>query len=123
MGKAYEFMQIEYKSETLKETCTDIRKATKKYNKTVAEKLISTINFIEASESLIDVRNYPPFKFHLLIGDKKGFYAIDLGRKLGYRILVKPLLNGQEAISTDIFSNKAIEIKIIKVEEVTNHYA
>lgn len=116
-------MQIEYKSETLKEICTDIRKATRKYNKIVAEKLMSAIIFIEASESLIDVRNYPPFKFHLLIGDKKGLYSIDLGRKLGYRILVKPLLNGQEATSTDIFSNKAVEIKIIKVEEVTNHYA
>lgn len=115
-------MLIKYKS-SLEKICTDIGKATKKYNSRVAEKLMSAINFIEEAETLKDVRDYPPFHFHSLTGNKKGFYAIDLGKKLGYRLLVKPLLdNYQEATNTDIFSNKALEIKIIAIEEVSNHY-
>ena len=116
-------MQIEYKKDSLKSICTDFNKATKKYNILVAEKLIATINYIENAATLIDVRNYAPFNFHDLKGNKEGLYAIDLGRKLGYRLIVKPfLINCSPAQITDIFSSNAINIKIIKIEEVSNHY-
>ena len=115
-------MKIIYKTKKLQEECQDIRKATKAFNSNVAEKLISAINYIESAESLIDVRNYPPFHFHQLKFDKKEYCSIYLGKKLGYRLLVIPLLNGKPATSEEIFSSTAIEIKIVKIEEVSNHY-
>lgn len=115
-------MQINYKSPKLQELCSDIRKATKAFNLNVAEKLIATVNYIESAESLMDVRSYPPFHFHQLKNDKKGLCSIYLGKKLGYRLLVIPLLNGEKATPEEIFGSKAIEIKIIKIEEVSNHY-
>ena len=115
-------MEILYKNKKVQEECTDIRKATKAFNSNVAEKLISVINYIESAESLMDIRNYAPFHFHQLKNDKKEYCSIYLGKKLGYRLLVIPLLNGKPAKPEEIFSSTAIEIKIIKIEEVSNHY-
>ena len=115
-------MKINYKSPKLQELCSDIRKATKAFNADVAEKLLSAVEYIKSAESLIYVRNYPPFHFHQLKNDKKGLYSIYLGKKLGYRLLVVPLLNGEKATPEEIFGSKAVEIKIIKIEEVSNHY-
>ena len=109
-------MRINYKSQKLMKLCTDFRVAKKKFGSSVAEKLFSAIDFIEASENLVDVRNYKPFRFHNLTGDKKGRYSIYLGRRLGYRLLVVPLLNGVEATSEEVFGLKAVEIKIIRIE-------
>lgn len=116
-------MNIKYRTAKLEGECTVLKKAKKKYGSIVAEKLFATIEYIEASASLVDVREYPSFHFHNLKGDKKGLYAIDLGRKLGWRLLVQPLDAIGEPCTTDIvFSTKAIEIIDINVEEVTNHY-
>ena len=115
-------MEIMYRSQQLKAICKDIRKATKAFNFNVAEKLIATINYIESAESLVDIRNYPSFHFHQLKHNKKEYCSIYLGKKLGYRLLVIPLLNGEPAKPEEIFSSKAIEIKIMKIEEVSNHY-
>lgn len=115
-------MEILYRTKDLKALCKDIRKATKAFNANVAEKLISAINYIESAENLMDIRNYAPFHFHQLKHDKKEYCSIYLGKKLGYRLLVIPLLNGNPATPEEIFSSTAIEIKIIKIEEVSNHY-
>ena len=115
-------MEIVYKSKKLQGLCQDMHQATKAFNSKVAEKLISAINYIESAENLMDVRNYPPFHFHQLKHDKKEYCSIYLGKKLGYRLLIIPLLNGKPATPEEIFSSSAIEIKIIKIEEVSNHY-
>ena len=115
-------MKIIYKSTKLKELCTDIRKATKSFNSNVAEKLIAAINYIEMAANLKDILNYPPFHFHQLRHDKKNFCSIYLGKKLGYRLPVIPILDGVPATSEEIFGSKSVEIEIIGVEEVSNHY-
>lgn len=116
-------MEVTYRNAQVKKACTDYKKATKLYNKDVAEKLQKAINFIDAAESLMDVRNFPPFHFHQLKGDKKGYCAIDLGRRLGFRLLVVPLeADGQPCANTRIFSSAAVEIIAIEIEEVSNHY-
>ena len=116
-------MEIIYKSQKLQGLCTDIHKATKAFNANVAEKLIATIDYIESAESLVDVRNYPPFHFHQLKHDKKEYCSIYLGKTLGYRLLVIPLLSDNKpATPKEIFTSSAIKIKLIKVEEVSNHY-
>ena len=116
-------MEIRYKKKELKSICENYGKAKKEYDKDVAEKLFSTINYIETSKSIIDVKNNPSFHFHPLQGNKKGKYAIDLGRKLGFRLIIKPLNNdGTFSNNEQIYSAKAIEIVVVLLEEVSNHY-
>lgn len=116
-------MQIRYKSVKIKKICNDISSAKKKYDIRVAEKLIKTINFIENAYSLKDIISYIPFRFHDLKGDRKGTFAIDLGKKLGYRLIVIPIDSEDNPCSNEqVFSEKACGIKIISIEEVTNHY-
>lgn len=87
----------------------------------VAEKRMATINFIESADSLLDVSRYPPFRFHELKGDRSGFFAIDLGRKMGYRLIIEPV-----CLTTDIKDEQGFyqfqKIRIIEVQEVCNHY-
>lgn len=117
------FMEIKYKTTQIKNICENYGKAKKKYGADVAERLFSAIDFIEAAASIVDVRNYPPFHFHPLEGDRRNEYTIDLGRKLGFRLILKPLNNdGTFSNNEQIYSVKAIEIVVILLEEVSNHY-
>ncbi|MGL5206596.1 MAG: type II toxin-antitoxin system RelE/ParE family toxin [Acidaminococcaceae bacterium] len=117
------FMEIRYKKKELKNICENYKKVKKEFGADVAEKLFSAIDFIEAAPSIADVKNYPPFHFHPLQGNKKGEYAIDLGRKLGFRLILKPLnSDGTFSNNEQIYSAKAIEIVVILLEEVSNHY-
>lgn len=117
-------MEIRYKTARLKSICQDSKKATKEYGKLVTEKLLSTINYIESSTSLIDVRCYPPFHFEPLKGNRAGEYSISLGRKLGFRLILKPLNgNGTVCSNIQIYNDAAaIEIVVVQFEEVSNHY-
>lgn len=62
------------------------------------------------------------YKLHPLKGDREGTFALDLGRKLGYRLIIKPLKDdGCE------WDEKNIDLiykstKIILIMEVSNHY-
>lgn len=88
----------------------------------VAEKLFAAINFIESALTLNDVACFPAYHFHQLSGDKKGLFAMDLGRKLGFRLIVKPdpPLNREEDRLD--FHAKCSAVKCIIVLEVSNHY-
>lgn len=117
-------MNIHYKNDKLHRSCTEYRRAKKEFGEEVAKRLHRAVNFIEQAESLMDVRNFAPFHFHALTQDRKGFCAIDLGRRIGFRLLVRPLeADGTCATNERIFSADAIELIDIDFEEVSNHYA
>ena len=116
-------MQIAYKNSTTKKQCTDLKYAKKKFNTDVAEKLFSRINFIEQAGCFADIINNLSFRFHGLSGKRNGTYAIDLGRKIGFRLIVEPLDKDNKPLGKE----KNIEVikqctKIVLVVEVTNHY-
>ena len=116
-------MEIRYKTKQLKNVCEKLGKDKKDFGADVAEKLFSAIDFIETAASVVDVRNYPPFHFHPLQGDKKGDFAIDLGRRLGFRLIVRPVNNnGTFSNKEQVYGVKAVEIIAILFEEVSNHY-
>jgi proteic killer suppression protein len=108
----------------LKAICHDLKKAQQAYGEKVTEKLYSAIDYIESAESIIDVRCYPPFHFHPLKGSRSNEYAIDLGRKLGFRLILKPLgKDGTVSSNVQIYNDAvAIEIVVVQLEEVSNHY-
>lgn len=116
-------MEIRYKTKQLKSICENLGKAKKEYGADVAEKLFSSIDFIEAATSVVDVKNYPPFHFHSLKGKRKGEWAIDLGRKLGFRLILKPIgKDGAACTNDEVYAASAIEIVVLQLEEVSNHY-
>ena len=116
-------MEICYETKDAEKKCTDFSYAKKKLPKDVAEKLASHINYIEQAEKFSDIINYPPFNFHKLLGDRKGYYALDVGRRLGYRIIIEPLDdNGDSLIKENDMKIITNCTKIVLVLEVTNHY-
>lgn len=115
-------MNIIYNNEKVKDYCTNMKKAQKAFNSQVALKLHAAVNQIEAAPNIRDVINFPPHHFHLLKGDRKGRCAIDLGRKLGFRLIVRPKKGEEFAAPEEIFGADALTIVDIQFEEVTNHY-
>lgn len=70
----------------------------------------------------MDIKNVPIYRLHPLKGDRKGQFAIDIGRKLGWRLIIIPEDDeGNEWDITDI--NMVYELtNIILVWEVSKHY-
>ena len=116
-------MIIEYKNSKIRKQCTDFREANKHYNRKVAEALHSVINYIENADTLIDVKNFPPFNLHPLQRDRKGTFAIDLaGRRSGFRLIIKPLDDdNQEWKDVDLHTIYK-STRVLVILEVTNHY-
>ena len=115
-------MNIIYSNARIKGFCTNLEKAQKAFNRQVAVKLQAAVNQIEAAPNIRDVVQFPPHHFHLLKGDRKGRYAIDLGRRLGFRLIVRPKKGDKFASPEEVFGADALAIVDIQFEEVTNHY-
>ncbi|EFG94412.1 addiction module toxin RelE [Fusobacterium nucleatum subsp. nucleatum ATCC 23726] len=84
-------MEIRYKNKRIRDICENEKKAIKKYNKIIAEKLIFSIEFLKNSKSLKDVADYNNFRLHELKYERKGQFAIDLGKTTGYRLIIEPV--------------------------------
>ena len=114
-------MQILFKNKTAEISFSSKYKKKWKYPKQVAIKLEAAENFIEQAESLADIVNYKPFRWHGLKGNRKGEWSIYLGNT-GYRVVMIPCDNsGNIIIKGDIMA-KCKSIKIVMVTEVSNHY-
>lgn len=113
---------VEYGNNQTRKLCSDSKKAKKDLGEVVAEKLFAAIDFIESASSLKDIACFPTYHLHQLSGDKKDLFAMDLGRKLGFRLIIKPdpPLNEEED-KLDL-NSKCSVVKCIIVLEVSNHY-
>lgn len=111
-------MKLIYTNKTVKKQCTELRKAKKDFSEKVTEKLHQLITFLEAADSLASVTAFPKYHFHQLKGERQGQFTIDIdGRKSSYRLIV----GFREEDIEKVFSSP-IEIEILKIEEVSNHY-
>lgn len=116
-------MKILYNNKSVQKQCENFKESKKCFNQIVAEKLHSTINFILNAESLMDVYYMRTYNLHPLKGDKYGRFAIDLGRKLGYRLLITPLdEKGNPMNTTDNILEMYKSTYVIIVLEVSKHY-
>ncbi|MDE5780349.1 MAG: type II toxin-antitoxin system RelE/ParE family toxin [Lachnospiraceae bacterium] len=115
-------IEIQYKSSKLKNICHDFSKAKKEFGTIVAEKLHALINLLENAETLNDINAMQIYNLHHLLGKRKGEYALDLGRRLGYRLIITPLDdNGNKWKEKDI-NVMYKSTKIVLILEVSNHY-
>ena len=80
------------------------------------------LNLLESAENLYDVDRMRIYHLHALQGDRQGQYALDLGRKSGYRLIVVPLKSEEdsEPEAEQMLMYKTCEI--ILVWEVSKHY-
>ena len=110
-------MEIRYKNKRIRDICENEKKAIKKYNKIIAEKLIFSIEFLKNSNSLKDVADYQNFRLHELKYERKGQFAIDLGKTTGYRLIIEPITDNKENETISYES-----INVVEIMEVSNHY-
>lgn len=96
-------MEIRYKNKRIRDICENEKKAIKKYNKIIAEKLIFSIEFLKNSNSLKDVADYQNFRLHELKYGRKGQFAIDLGKTTGYRLIIEPITVNKKKDNKMIF--------------------
>lgn len=116
-------MEIKYKYKKTEKQCKDLSCAKKEFNERVAKLLFSRINFIENAKSFADIVNNPAFHFHGLSGKLQGLYAIDLGRTIGYRLIIEPLNEKEESLREEKDIEKLKQCtKVVIVVEVSNHY-
>jgi Plasmid maintenance system killer protein. len=118
---------LKYKTKKAEKLCTNLKKSRKELGTRVSDALFGLINLLETSESLEDINALRIYKLHKLVGNLKGLYALDIdGRSSSYRLVIQPLNNSNEII----MNNENLEIRqfyrsvnIIKIEEVSKHYA
>lgn len=113
---------VEYGNNKTKKLCNDIKQAKKVLGEIVAEKLFAALNFIKSASNLNDVACFPAYHLHQLSGDKKNLFAIDLGGKLGYRLIIKPEPPLSAEDNKLDLNSKCKMVKSITVLEVSNHY-
>lgn len=115
-------IEVQYHNSKVKKLCQDYKKAKKELNVEVAEKLHSLIGVLESADNLWDINQMRIYNLHPLHGDREGQYALDLGRRLGFRLVIIPLdENGNELDEKDI-NIVYRATKIVIAWEVTNHY-
>lgn len=115
-------IEIVYKSRKTEKICRDKEYARKKYGDLICQKLYAAINYIENAQSLNDIACYPTYQLHQLIGNRANQFAIDLGRKLGYRLIFTPNPPISEEDNKLDFSSKCKIVKSIILLEVSKHY-
>ena len=81
-------MEISFKTSKHQKICIDYRVAVKELGKKSAEKLFARLAELEVAENLAEVDYIPPARCHLLTGNRKGQFGIDLEHP--YRIIFKP---------------------------------
>ena len=116
-------MDIVYKDAKTEKICKNLKEAKKKFNRDIAEKLMSRINLLQSASNFKDIITLPFLNFHKLQGNLKDKFAIDIGsRRSGYRLILEPLdINGKKFKPCDI--DKIMDsVKIILILEVSNHY-
>ena len=69
-------MKILYKNKTAEKQFSSEYKKSWKYPEKVKERLEKAENFIINSNSLLDIANYPPFRFERLKGKRKTEWSI-----------------------------------------------
>jgi proteic killer suppression protein len=123
-------MKLLYKNNKIKLICEDSREAKKYFggNINLAISLLGRINALVNAETIMDIVVQPQFHFHKLynLGKNKnldGLFAIDVKSRVDkWRIILQPLDdNEQEFIPCNI-DEIGNNVRIVKIEEVSNHY-
>ncbi len=120
--KGWDIIKIKYKSKRLERQCTNYTLAKRDFGVQVAEKLFSLIEFMNNACSLNDVAVIPTYHLHPLHGTRNGEFALDLGRRLGRRLIVRSLNEEGKKWDTNDTGIIYKSTFVVLVLEVSNHY-
>ena len=101
-------MEIEFKTKKLKKVCEDSKKLSQKFGSHKAGQIIKRINELISAKNLYDISKLPQANLHLLKGNLKNHFAVNLNQP--YRLIFLPL-NGDLLDLKSITSVKIINIK------------
>ena len=102
-------IEIEYKSKRVERICTDANYAVKHLGSQVTKKLLQRIRELKAFECLGDISSNLPYRREKLKGEEN-LWSIRID--IAYRLIISPI----------DFNDDIRKIKIIRIEEVSNHY-
>lgn len=98
-------MEVSFRTNDLRQCYETAKKARRAWGETVAALYRNRVDALYAAEDNRTLATLASFRFHALKGNRKGQYAISLGRD--YRLIVT-------------FQNE--QFTVVRVEEVTDHY-
>lgn len=114
-------MKIIYNNKNTEKAFSFVYRKKWKYPTMVEKKLMAAENYIKSAETLQDIVQYIPFRFHKLEGKRKGEWSIYLGNT-GYRVTMIPCYKDEnEILEGDIIAQCKF-IKVVEITEVSNHY-
>ena len=79
-------MDIEFRTDALREEAQDERKATEAYGRAVGRKYQERVNGLMQIESTMEIP--ASWRFHPLKHDREGQFALDLNKDKGVRLIV-----------------------------------
>ena len=122
-------MDLKFATDKVEKQCTDLKVAKKLFggNAILATSLFARITSLRSAENLKDIVVQKQFHFHKLEnkGKKKyeGYFAIDVKtRKEPWRIILEPLDEEGKEYNPCNIDEIAGGVKIVRIEEVSNHY-
>lgn len=98
-------LKVVFKTKQLENCYRYHRKAVRRYGRDVGKRYIQRIATIKRANDIQELMEQTGLRCHILKGDRKGQYAVDINVR--YRL---------------IFSLEDELLKIIRIEEVSNHY-
>lgn len=114
-------MNLLYANKKVEKQFCSKYKSTWRYPEQVKKKLEATENYILNADSLMDIVNFPPFRFERLEGNRKDEWSIRLGAT-GYRVTMIPCDENEQEITRGDILAQGKTIKIVEITEVSNHY-
>ena len=123
-------LKVIYKDDKIRKICEDLI-AAKKFlggNKIMATSLLARINALKQADTIIDIILQLQFFFHKLKNKGKnknleGYFAIDVKtRRDKWRIILEPLDTDEKPFNHCDIDLIAKKVRIVKIEEVSNHY-
>ncbi len=122
-------MEILYANKKQESICTSLDAAKRFFggDKTLAKCLLIRINDLKSANSLDDIIVMKHFRFHKLKNkngkDYEGYFAIDVkSKREPWRIILEPLNENKEPFYPCNIDQIAEFVRIVKIEEVSNHY-
>lgn len=124
-----EKVKVIYANDKLRTQCTNLKMAKRLFggNEILGRSLLSRINALENAMKMTDITSFPPFHFHKLHNkdgrNLEGYFAIDVKtRREPWRIILELLDENENVFDTNNIDQIATMVKVVKIEEVSNHY-
>lgn len=103
--------------------CGSVKRAKKALPQQIVIGLFAVLNTLRESSSINDVICNPTLHFHALHGNLEGYFSIDIkGRKSGWRLILELLDKEARPFDPCHIDIVAPYVKVIRIEEVSNHY-